>query len=130
MTVVTQQDNIYFAMISGKKVPPSAEELAEKFLKRTEFITDPQNTSLLFTFFAQHFTHCFFKTEYHRHSGMTWGRHGVDSSHIYGQGGERESKLRTSKDGKMKSQVISHARMHAHTHAHSWVILDYSNGIN
>ena len=92
-------------MISGKKVPPSAEELAERFLKRTEFITDPQNTSLLFTFFAQHFTHCFFKTDYPRDPGMQWGRHGVDSSHIYGQGVERESKLRTFKDGKMKSQV-------------------------
>ena len=92
-------------MISGKKILPSAEELTERFLKRTEFITDPHNTSLLFVFFAQHVTHCFFKTDYKTHSGMTWGQHAMDSSHIYGQGVDRENKLRTLKDGKMKSQV-------------------------
>ena len=90
--------------MTGKKEPPSAEELAEKFLKRREFITDHTNTSLLFIFFAQHFTHEFFKTEYGS-PGFTWGRHGVDVSHIYGQGVERESQLRTFKDGKLKSQV-------------------------
>ena len=89
--------------ITGKKEPPSAEEIAEKFLKRWEFITDDTNTSLLFMFFAQHFTHEFFKTEY-GNPGFTWGRHGVDVSHIYGQGVERESQLRTFQDGKLKSQ--------------------------
>ena len=93
-------------LILGKKVLPSAEEIAEKFLKRTEFITDPQNTSVLFAFFAQHFTHNFFKTDFDKGPGMQWGRHGIDASHIYGQGVERENKLRTLKDGKMKSQVI------------------------
>ena len=90
--------------LSGDKVPPSAEEVAEKFLKRREFITDHRNTSLLFVFFAQHFTHQFFKTEY-GDPAFTWGHHGVDVSHIYGQGVERENRLRTFKDGKLKSQV-------------------------
>ena len=97
--------NLTWLHMSGKKTLPSAEELAEKFLKRKEFITDHTNTSLLFMFFAQHFTHEFFKTEYHS-PGFTWGRHGVDVSHIYGQGVERENQLRTFKDGKMKSQVL------------------------
>ena len=90
--------------MSGKKVPPSAEEIAEKILKRREFVTDHRNTSLLFVFFAQHFTHQFFKTDY-KSPALTWGRHGIDVSHIYGQGVERENRLRTFKDGKLKSQV-------------------------
>ena len=88
----------------GKKELPSAEELAEKFLKRKEFRTDHMNTSLLFVFFAQHFTHEFFKTVY-GNPAFTWGRHGVDVTHIYGQGVERENILRSFKDGNMKSQV-------------------------
>ena len=55
-------------------------------------------------FFAQHFTHQFFTTVY-GDPAFTWGRHGVVVSHIYGQGIERENKLRTFKDGKLKSQV-------------------------
>ena len=55
----------------GKKELPSAEELAEKFLKRKEFCTDHMNTSLLFVFFAQHFTHEFFKTIY-GNPAFTW----------------------------------------------------------
>ena len=92
-------------LILGKKNPPTPEELAEKFLKRREFVPDSANTSLLFMFFAQHFTHQFFKTEYKKHPGLTWGRQGIDVSHIYGQGVETENKLRTFKDGKLKSQV-------------------------
>lgn len=62
------------------------------------------NTSLLFVFFAQHFTHNFFKTTYDS-PALTWGRQGVDVTHIYGQGVDRENKLRSFKDGKLKSQV-------------------------
>ena len=100
-------------MIVGKKNPPTPEELAEKFLKRQEFIPDHMNTSLLFMFFAQHFTHQFFKTEYKKSAGRTWGRNGIDMSHIYGQGVETENILRTFKDGKLKSQV-SPCRFHLH----------------
>ena len=91
--------------MTGKKHPPTPEELAEKFLKRQEFIPDHMNTSPLFIYFAQHFTHQFFKTEYKKSPGLTWGRHGIDVSHIYGQDIERENRLRTFKDGKLKSQV-------------------------
>ena len=103
-------------MIVGKKNPPTPEELAEKFLKRREFIPDHMNTSLLFMFFAQHFTHQFFKTEYKKSAGLTWGRNGIDMSHIYGQGVETENILRTFKDGKLKSQV-SPCRFHLHLYA-------------
>ena len=91
-------------MSLGKKELLPAEELAEKFLKREKFITDHANTSLLFIFFGQHFTHNYFKTVYGK-PALTWGRHGVDVSHIYGQGLERENVLRSFKDGKLKSQV-------------------------
>jgi prostaglandin-endoperoxide synthase 2 len=90
---------------SGKKVLPSAEEVANKFLKRQKFRTDHTNTSWLFMFFAQHFTHQFFKTVYHS-PAFSWGNHGVDVSHIYGQGIARENKLRSFEGGKIKSQVI------------------------
>ena len=83
---------------------PSAEELANKFLKRGKFKTDHTNTSWLFMFFAQHFTHEFFKTIYHK-PAFSWGNHGVDVSHIYGQDVERQNKLRSFEDGKLKSQV-------------------------
>ena len=111
----------YFA---GKKVPPTAEELAEKFLKRREFITDHMNTSLLFMFFAQHFTHQFFKRNINN-PAFTWGRHGVDVSHIYGQGIERENKLRSFKDGKLKSQVRGQVMVGLTRHKVASLHIDY-----
>ena len=67
------------------------------------------NTSALFAFFAQHFTHQFFKTDYDKGPGYTWGKHGIDVSNTYGQGIGRENMLRTHKDGKLISQVSLHA---------------------
>ncbi|CAJ0938602.1 unnamed protein product [Ranitomeya imitator] len=46
----------------GKLELPNPTLLVETFLKRQKFIPDPQNTNLMFAFFAQHFTHQFFKT--------------------------------------------------------------------
>ena len=92
-------------LITGKKELPSPEEVAERLFKRKEFIPDPMNTSALFAFFAQHFTHMFFKTDYYKGPGYTWGRHGVDVSNTYGHDLERENMLRAHKDGKLKSQV-------------------------
>ena len=63
------------------------------------------NTSALFAFFAQHFTHQFFKTDLEKGPEFTWGQHGIDLSNTYGQGIERENMLRTRKDGKLKSQA-------------------------
>ena len=95
---------LFITLLVGKDIPPSPEEVGDKLLKRKEFKTDHMNTSLLYVFFAQHFTHNFFKTVYHKPS-QTWGRHGIDVSHIYGQGVQRENILRSFKDGKLKSQA-------------------------
>ncbi|XP_075435442.1 prostaglandin G/H synthase 1 [Ascaphus truei] len=91
----------------GKKQLPDANLIAEAFLMRETFIPDPQGSNLLFAFFAQHFTHQFFKTYGRMGRGFTSGYgHGVDLSHIYGDNLERQHKLRLFKDGKMKYQII------------------------
>lgn len=46
----------------GKEELPDPEVLVERLLKRRTFRPDPQGTNLMFAFFAQHFTHQFFKT--------------------------------------------------------------------
>ena len=79
--------------------------MAERLFKRKKFIPDPMNTSALFAYFAQHFTHQFFKTDYYKGPGFTWGRHGIDLSNTYGHDLQRENMLRLFKDGKMKTQV-------------------------
>ncbi|XP_043941254.1 prostaglandin G/H synthase 2 [Protopterus annectens] len=94
--------------VKGKKELPDAKMIAEKFLLRRKFIPDPQGTSLMFTFFAQHFTHQFFKTDHHRGPEFTRGLgHGVDLSHIYGETLDRQHKLRLFKDGKLKYQMTN-----------------------
>lgn len=63
---------------SGKKELPDAKLLAEKLLMRRKFIPDPQGTSLMFAFFAQHFTHQFFKSDMKRGPAFTVAKgHGV-----------------------------------------------------
>lgn len=92
----------------GKLQLPNATLLVETFLKRETFIPDPQNTNLMFAFFAQHFTHQFFKTYGRMGRGFTKGfGHGVDLSHVYGDNLERQHALRLFKDGKLKYQIIN-----------------------
>ncbi|CAL1594456.1 unnamed protein product [Knipowitschia caucasica] len=91
----------------GKKELPDAKELAEKLLVRRRFIPDPQGSSLMFAFFAQHFTHQFFKSDMKRGPAFTAAQgHGVDLSHIYGVSLDRQHKLRLFKDGKLKYQML------------------------
>ncbi|TSN30255.1 Prostaglandin G/H synthase 2 [Bagarius yarrelli] len=93
--------------VAGKKNLPDVEVLAEKFLLRRKFIPDPQRTSLMFAFFAQHFTHQFFKTDMKRGPAFTRAKnHGVDLNHVYGENLARQHKLRLFKDGKLKYQVL------------------------
>ncbi|XP_044295185.1 prostaglandin G/H synthase 2 isoform X1 [Varanus komodoensis] len=93
--------------VKGKKELPSSRTIAEKFLLRRRFIPDPQDTNIMFAFFAQHFTHQFFKTDSKKGPAFTKGLgHGVDLSHIYGETLERQLKLRLLKDGKLKFQMI------------------------
>lgn len=51
-----------FFLCSGEAGLPDPELLVERLLKRRTFRPDPQGSNLMFAFFAQHFTHQFFKT--------------------------------------------------------------------
>ncbi|XP_029563927.1 prostaglandin G/H synthase 2 [Salmo trutta] len=93
--------------VVGKIELPDAKMLAEKLLIRRKFIPDPQGSSLMFAFFAQHFTHQFFKSDQKMGPAFTKAKgHGVDLGHIYGENLERQHKLRLFKDGKLKFQVL------------------------
>ena len=64
----------------GTKGPhqlPPAEQVAEKLFRRKTFKPDGLRTSVLFAYFAQHFTHQFFKTDLQKGPEYTWGNHNV-----------------------------------------------------
>ncbi|XP_032993591.1 prostaglandin G/H synthase 1 [Lacerta agilis] len=94
----------------GTKGPPQlpdAQLVAEEFFLRKKFHPDPQGTNLMFAFFAQHFTHQFFKTSGKMGHGFTRALgHGVDLGHLYGDNLERQHELRLFRDGKLKYQVV------------------------
>ncbi|XP_054853932.1 prostaglandin G/H synthase 1 [Eublepharis macularius] len=95
----------------GTKGPvqlPDAKLVAERFFLRRTFQPDPLGTNLMFAFFAQHFTHQFFKTSGKMGHGFTRALgHGVDLGHIYGDNLERQHKLRHFQDGKLKYQMVN-----------------------
>uniref|UniRef100_A0AAQ5ZE30 Prostaglandin G/H synthase 2 n=1 Tax=Amphiprion ocellaris TaxID=80972 RepID=A0AAQ5ZE30_AMPOC len=100
------RDAIMRYVLTCKKELPDVKVLAEKLLMRRQFIPDPQGTSLMFAFFAQHFTHQFFKSDMKRGPAFTKAKgHGVDLNHIYGDNLEKQHKLRLFKDGKLKYQI-------------------------
>ncbi|XP_076873518.1 prostaglandin G/H synthase 2 isoform X2 [Brachyhypopomus gauderio] len=102
-----RRTKVHQLTVSGKKELPDVNVMAEKLLLRRTFIPDPQQTSLMFAFFAQHFTHQFFKTDMKKGPAFIRAKnHGVDLSHIYGEELERQHKLRLFKDGKLKHQVL------------------------
>eukprot|EP00064_Thunnus_orientalis_P014976 superscaffoldBa00002695_g15024 len=93
--------------VKGKAGLPDPELLVERLLKRRTFRPDPQGSNLMFAFFAQHFTHQFFKTYNRMGLGYTKAlAHGVDAGHVYGDNLERQLLLRLHKDGKLKYQLI------------------------
>ncbi|KAJ8270309.1 hypothetical protein GJAV_G00112790 [Gymnothorax javanicus] len=93
--------------VAGKMTLPDPKEIVEKVLLRRHFIPDPQGTNMMFAFFAQHFTHQFFKSDFKKGPGFTKALgHGVDLTHIYGETLEKQHKLRLFKDGKLKYQVL------------------------
>uniref|UniRef100_A0A8C8YIQ5 Prostaglandin G/H synthase 1 n=1 Tax=Prolemur simus TaxID=1328070 RepID=A0A8C8YIQ5_PROSS len=101
------RDLLMRLVLTGKKQLPDAQLLGRRFLLRRKFIPDPQGTNLMFAFFAQHFTHQFFKTSGKMGPGFTKALgHGVDLGHIYGDNLERQYQLRLFKDGKLKYQVL------------------------
>ncbi|KAL5011733.1 hypothetical protein ScPMuIL_010284 [Solemya velum] len=90
----------------GKKTLPDSSLLVKKFFVRTKFRPDPMGTNAMFAFFAQHFTHQFFKTDLKLGPGFQWGGHGVDVTHVYGKNKTVEHMLRSFENGKLKSQLI------------------------
>lgn len=50
---------------------PNPKEVVEKVLLRKQFVPDPQGTSLMFAFFAQHFSHQFFKSDFKKGPAFT-----------------------------------------------------------
>uniref|UniRef100_A0A1A7WJ57 Prostaglandin G/H synthase 1 n=1 Tax=Iconisemion striatum TaxID=60296 RepID=A0A1A7WJ57_9TELE len=93
--------------VKGINGLPDPDVLVERLLKRRTFRPDPQGSNLMFAFFAQHFTHQFFKTYNRMGLGFTKALgHGVDAGHIYGDNLERQLDLRLLKDGKLKYQLI------------------------
>lgn len=72
---------VFCYLFPGKKELPDVKVLAEKLLMRRQFIPDPQGTSLMFAFFAQHFTHQFFKTDMKKGPAFTLAEgHGVSTA--------------------------------------------------
>lgn len=68
---------------TGTTALPDAKQVVEKVLLRQKFIPDPQGTSLMFAFFAQHFTHQFFKSDFKKGPGFTKALgHGVSAIYI------------------------------------------------
>ncbi|XP_063265690.1 prostaglandin G/H synthase 1 isoform X1 [Prinia subflava] len=91
----------------GKLQLPDPQLLAERFLLRQKFEADPRGTNMMFAFFAQHFTHQFFKTSGKMGRGFTKALgHGVDLGHLYGDNLQRQHQLRLFRDGKLKFQVV------------------------
>nr|KAF6434259.1 prostaglandin-endoperoxide synthase 1 [Molossus molossus] len=113
----------------GKKQLPDAELLSHRFLLRRKFIPDPQGANLMFAFFAQHFTHQFFKTSGKMGPGFTKALgHGVDLGHVYGDNLDRQYQLRLFKDGKLKYQMLD-GEMYPPSVEEAPVVMHYPKGI-
>lgn len=69
---------------TGTTELPDVKQVVEKVLLRERFIPDPQGTSLMFAFFAQHFTHQFFKSDFKKGPAFTKALgHGVSDICIH-----------------------------------------------
>nr|XP_035963732.1 prostaglandin G/H synthase 1 isoform X3 [Halichoerus grypus] len=123
------RDMLMRLVLTGKKQLPDAQLLGRRFLLRRKFIPDPQGSNLMFAFFAQHFTHQFFKTSGKMGPGFTKALgHGVDLGHIYGDNLERQYQLRLFKDGKLKYQVLD-GEMYPPSVEEAPVLMHYPPGI-
>uniref|UniRef100_UPI003AAFBE56 phosducin-like protein n=1 Tax=Centroberyx gerrardi TaxID=166262 RepID=UPI003AAFBE56 len=115
--------------VKGKAVLPDPELLVERLLQRRTFRPDPQGSNLMFAFFAQHFTHQFFKTYNRMGLGFTKAlAHGVDAGHIYGDNLARQLHLRLHKDGKLKHQLID-GEMYPPTVVDAPIRMNYPPGV-
>ena len=74
MTILINPPNEHHVLFLSPEVKldlPDPKLIVEKFLLRRKFRPDPQGTNLMFAFFAQHFTHQFFKTNNRMGLGFT-----------------------------------------------------------
>nr|ADB65786.1 cyclooxygenase [Gammarus sp. KV-2010a] len=93
--------------VAGKKELPDLDMLIQKVFVRRQFLPEPHDTNLLFQYYAQHFTHQFFRTNYTKGPQFTKGNGGVDVSNIYGLTERQRRALRSNVDGKLKFQIIN-----------------------
>ncbi|XP_068430344.1 phosducin-like protein [Clinocottus analis] len=115
--------------VKGEAGLPDPELLVERLLKRRTFRPDPQGSNLMFAFFAQHFTHQFFKTYNRMGAGFTKAlAHGVDAGHVYGDNLERQLELRLHQDGKLKYQLVD-GQMFPPSVADAPVKMSYPSGV-
>uniref|UniRef100_A0AAQ4RFZ5 Prostaglandin G/H synthase 1 n=1 Tax=Gasterosteus aculeatus aculeatus TaxID=481459 RepID=A0AAQ4RFZ5_GASAC len=115
--------------VKGEAGLPDPELLVDRLLKRRTFRPDPQGSNLLFAFFAQHFTHQFFKTYNRMGVGFTKAlAHGVDAGHVYGDNLQRQLRLRLHKDGKLKYQLVK-GEMYPPSVADAPVRMSYPPGV-
>jgi prostaglandin-endoperoxide synthase 2 len=98
----------------GSVGPKTAEEMPDPnvlfdlIFKRKTFIKNNLGSNVLFAFFAQHFTHQFFQTDWSRGPAFTLNQnHQVDMNQVYGINQETASALRSGKDGTLKTQIIN-----------------------
>ncbi|XP_023611734.1 prostaglandin G/H synthase 1 isoform X2 [Myotis lucifugus] len=123
------RDMLMRLVLTGKQQLPDPQLLSRRFLLRKKFIPDPQGANLMFAFFAQHFTHQFFKTSGKMGAGFTKALgHGVDLGHIYGDNLDRQYQLRLFKDGKLKYQMLG-GEMYPPSVEEAPVLMHYPKGI-
>nr|ALG96656.1 cyclooxygenase [Macellomenia sp. JCH-2014] len=92
--------------VAGRKFLPDSQDVVDRLFKRDKFKPDPIHHSVHLPYFAQHFTHQFFKTDFTKGPDFQTSRHGVDGSNIYGGNNEVEGKLRSHIGGRLKSQIL------------------------
>ncbi|XP_068230958.1 prostaglandin G/H synthase 2-like [Palaemon carinicauda] len=90
----------------GPKELPNIDTLVEKLFARKEFHPDPQNSNLLFQYYALHFGRQFVQGP---GSGpqLFKGTGEMDASHIYGTEEKDRQLLRSGINGKLRSQILN-----------------------
>jgi len=93
--------------VKGHADYPDIDELIKKVFMRREFIPEPHGSNVLFQYYAQHFTHQFFRTDYKKGPQLTKGTGGVDVSNIYGLTEQDRQALRSGVNGKLRTQILN-----------------------